>query len=278
MTGGSREIKCLVWDLDDTLWDGVLLEGDQVELRDGVRDIMRTLDRRGILHSVASRTDPEAAMRKLRELSLDRYFLYPQIGWGAKAESVQAIATSLNIGADAVAFIDDDPYERDEVAMSVPGVLCIDAASLASLPDMPEMTPRFVTDDSRRRRSMYRAEIERQRVQEVEPPETFLASLGMVLTISEAREGDLERIDELTVRTHQLNSTGYTYSFEELDSFRLSPDHKLLVAGLDPNTCISLEDRDDLNGALDQNWSTQGGCGWQTVAPHRCSNMNRPGC
>jgi FkbH-like protein len=98
---------------------------------------------------------------------------------------------------------------------------------------MPEMNPRFVTDDSRRRRSMYQAEIERQKVQAGEPPEKFLASLGMVFTISEAREGDLERIDELTVRTHQLNSTGYTYSFEELDSFRLSPDHKLLVAGLD---------------------------------------------
>ena len=229
----NREIKCLAWDLDNTLWEGVLLEGDVVRLRDGIPKLIRTLDDRGILLSVASRSDYDQAMRQLRSFGLDEYFIYPQISWGPKSVSVQAIADSLGIGTDAIAFIDDDPYERDEVAASLPAVLCIDAAELDSVADLPEMNPTFITADSRRRRSMYRAELERQEAEVVLPPGEFLASLGMVFTVSEAVEGDLARVEELTIRTHQLNSTGHTYSYDELESFRHSTRHKLLVAGLD---------------------------------------------
>ena len=62
--------------------------------------------------------------------------------------------------------------------------------------------------------------------------EEFLATLGMIFTIAPAGEEDLQRAEELTVRTNQLNSTGYTYSYEELDALRESPDHLLLVATL----------------------------------------------
>ena len=65
------------------------------------------------------------------------------------------------------------------------------------------------------------------------PQEDFLASLGMTLTISPAQEEDLQRAEELTVRTHQLNTTGYTYSYSELNEFRQSKNHKLLIADLE---------------------------------------------
>jgi len=77
-----RKVKCVVWDLDNTLWNGTLLEGDKVQLRDGVREIIHTLDARGILHSIASRNHAESALARLRELDLEEYFLYPQINWG----------------------------------------------------------------------------------------------------------------------------------------------------------------------------------------------------
>jgi FkbH-like protein len=233
MTRHPKEIKCLVWDLDNTLWNGVLLEGDTLRLRDGVPEVIRTLDGRGILQSIASRNDHGKAFGKIKALGLDEYFLCPQIAWGPKSASVRTIAKLLNIGTDSLAFIDDEPFERDEVAASVPGVLCIDASELLSLTQRPEFNPRFITVDSHRRRSMYRAEFDRQRTAATMPPEEFLSSLGMVFTISLAGESDLARIEELTIRTNQLNSTGYTYSYEELDSIRRSSSHRLLIAGLD---------------------------------------------
>lgn len=227
--------KCVIWDLDHTIWNGVLMEDGEVVLREGVADIIRQLDLRGILQSIASKNDLETAMQKLEQFGLDEYFIYPQINWNAKSHSVKTIAASINIGLDTIAFIDDQPFEREEVQFNVPEVLCINAAELNSLLDREEMNPRFITEDSRLRRRMYMSDIERNKVEEeyTGTQEEFLASLGMVFSISEVQEGDLQRSEELTVRTHQLNATGYTYSYEELDAFRTSDKHKLFIAGLE---------------------------------------------
>lgn len=237
-------VKCVVWDLDNTIWDGILLEDSEVRLRPAIPHILKTLDERGILQSIASRNDHAAAVAKLRELGLDEYFLYPQINWSSKAASVAQIAKDLNLALDAFAFVDDQPFEREEVAFSHPGVLCVDSADLESLLDRPEFNPRFITEDSRLRRRMYQADIARNREEAefVGPTEEFLATLGMIFTIAPCREEDLQRAEELTVRTHQLNTTGYTYSYEELDVLRRSPRHELLIA--------SLEDRHGAYGKI----------------------------
>ena len=227
-------VKCVVWDLDNTLWDGVLLEDPEVRLRPDVPRVIEALDERGILHSVASRNDAGTARARLRELGLDEYFLHPQITWGSKSESLKAIAAALNIGVDALAFVDDQPFERDEVAFALPEVRCFDATQLPLLPDLPEFQVRDVTADARNRRLLYRADERRKQAEERHSgtADEFLASLDMTFTISPAREEDLRRLEELTVRTHQLNSTGYTYSYDELDALRTSPDHLLLITEL----------------------------------------------
>jgi FkbH-like protein len=240
----KQSIKCVVWDLDNTVWDGILLEDPEVRLRPHVVNILKTLDERGILHSIASRNDHSLAMAKLEEFGLAEYFLYPQINWNSKAASVAQIAKDINIGLDAVAFIDDQPFEREEVAFTHGQVLCLDSATLDDLLDRHEFNPRFITDDSKIRRRMYQADIARNR-EEAEytgPKEEFLATLGMIFTIAPCREEDLKRAEELTVRTHQLNTTGYTYSYEELDELRKSPNHKLLIS--------SLEDRHGTYGKI----------------------------
>lgn len=239
-----KSIKCVVWDLDNTVWDGILLEDPEVRLRPHVVEILKTLDDRGILHSIASRNDHDTAFAKLREFGIDEYFLYPQINWNSKAASIAQIAKDINIGLDAIAFVDDQPFEREEVAFSHGKVLCIDSAELDSLLDRPELNPRFITDDSKQRRRMYMADIRRNREEEefVGPKEEFLATLGMIFTIAPCREEDLKRAEELTVRTNQLNTTGYTYSYEELDELRRSPNHRLLVS--------SLEDRHGTYGKI----------------------------
>jgi len=229
------KIKCVVWDLDNTLWNGVLLENDRISLRDGVTDIIKTLDSRGILQSIASKNEHSHAMAQLEAFGLSEYFLYPQINWNSKAQNIETIAKKINIGIDTFAFIDDQPFEREEVNFSLPDVLCIDAADIDKVLEMPEMNPRFITEDSSIRRLMYLNDIKREQVEEnfVGPKEEFLATLNMVFTIAPASVEDLKRAEELTVRTHQLNTTGDTYSYEELDHFRQSEQHILLVASLD---------------------------------------------
>ncbi|MCI0643717.1 MAG: HAD-IIIC family phosphatase, partial [Chloroflexi bacterium] len=206
-----------------------------VTLRDGVRETLQELDQRGILHSIASRNNYDAAMTKLQEFGIAEYFLYPKINWNSKSSSIQSIAQSLNIGLDTFAFVDDQSFERDEVVFACPEVLCIDAVDLFKIPQMPRMIPRFVTPESRLRRKMYQSDIARSRAEQefTDSNEKFLETLDMVLTIKPAGEGDLQRAEELTVRTHQLNTTGYTYSYDEINELRRSKDHLLLLATLD---------------------------------------------
>jgi FkbH-like protein len=231
----EHKIKCVIWDLDNTVWDGVLLEdGDNVKLRDGIVDIFKELDNRGILQSIASKNEHNTTWKKLEEFGIAEYFLYPHINWNSKSSSIRNIVTAINIGMDTIAFIDDQPFEREEVAFELPDVLTIDALDLTGLLDRPELNPKFITQDSKLRRKMYMSDIERNKLEEVftGPQEEFLGSLGMVLKISKVETEDLQRAEELTVRTNQLNTTGYTYSYEELDQLRQSKDHRLLIVEL----------------------------------------------
>ncbi|MFG2652941.1 HAD-IIIC family phosphatase [Streptomyces sp. NPDC048436] len=228
-------VKCVVWDLDNTLWDGVLLEeAEAVVPRPEVVEFIRRLDRRGVLHSVASRNDRQAAMERLTALGLADMFVYPQINWNPKSDSLREVARALNVSIDALAFVDDQPFERAEVAHALPEVLCLTPEDLADALDLPELNPRFVTDESARRREMYRSQAVREDEERefTGTPEEFLAKLEMEFTIRRAGVDDLQRAEELTVRTNQLNSTGRTYSYEELAALSNSPDHVLLVAEL----------------------------------------------
>lgn len=230
-----KAVKCLVWDLDGTLWDGVLLNGEARELRSGVASIVRELDERGILQSVASKNDHTVAWPVVESFGLSEYFLHPQVSWEGKAEAVRTIAEKLGIGLDTMALIDDQVAERDEVAFYLPEVLVIDAADLSSLLDRPEFKPEVVTDESRMRRAMYRSDIERTEAsnQFGGTRDAFLATLAMRMSIASAVDGDLMRAEELTLRTNQLNTTGLTYSYDELEHLARSSDHLLLVAKLD---------------------------------------------
>jgi FkbH-like protein len=231
----AKTVKCLVWDLDDTLWEGVLLEGGGNALRPGVRETVLELDRRGILLSIASRNVAEEALARLQDLGLAAYFLYPQIGFGAKSEALARIAKALNIGLDTFAFIDDQPFERDEVQAVHPQVRVYREDEVAHLPGLPDFTPRFVNQDSALRRAMYQADMLRNAEEETfaGPQESFLRSLKMRFSIGPVEEGDLERAVDLTERTNQLNATGLTFDHDELDALRRSPGHLLHISSLE---------------------------------------------
>jgi FkbH-like protein len=229
----KSSIKCIVWDLDNTMWHGILSEHDTLRLRDGIENTIRTLDQRGIIHSIASKNNHDDAMRMLEKFGLSQYFLYPQISWDNKSSSLKTIKEKLNIGYDAIAFIDDQPFERDEVNFEHSEIACYDVDIIAGMLDMPEFKPKFITEESALRRAMYLQDDQRnQEEKETGNNKKFLESLRMEFKIAPATVNDLQRVEELTVRTNQLNATGYTYSYEELEAFLTSPNHKLYVAEL----------------------------------------------
>ena len=228
-------VKCVVWDLDHTVWDGILLEDKSVHVRPEVIEVIRALDSRGILNSIASRNEYEPAMKELKKAKIDEYFLHPQINWNPKSMAVQKIADLLRLDVGALAFIDDQEVEREEVRFTCPRVLCLADSEVAQILQRPEFTPAHITDDARMRRHLYLAEERRQRAEEEDsgPKEEFLRTLGMRLRIARATEPDLDRVEELTIRTHQLNSTGRIYSRDELLNCCNSHSQRLLIASLD---------------------------------------------
>lgn len=231
----SPKIKCVVWDLDNTLWNGILLEDENVSIKETAVKCIKELDARGILQSISSKNDYKTAKKKLVEFNIWDYFIYPQINWDSKSNSVAEIARSINIGKDTLAFIDDQQFELDEVNFNYPEVFCINASKIDEVLEMDRMMPEYITSDSKNRREMYQNDIKRNRIEDEfsGTKEEFLHTLGMVLKISYAKEEDLQRAEELTVRTHQLNSTGYTYSYNELKKFIESDQYVVLVARLE---------------------------------------------
>ena len=227
-------VKCLVWDLDGTLWRGTLLEGDDVRVPDAVRRTVAELDARGILQSVASRNDHDLAWSRLEELGVAEYLVLPRIGWGPKSESVRSIADELGFAHHTIAFIDDLPAERAEVEERVPGVRCYPAEESGSLSSRPEFSPAVVTEDARDRRRRYQAGFRRDaaRGAHTGPDEAFLRSLDIVMTIERASREHLARIEELTLRTSQMNATGVHYAAAALESLLADPAHEVLVAAM----------------------------------------------
>lgn len=229
-----EKVKCLVWDLDQTLWRGVLLEDDEVTLPEAIRAVIVELDDRGVLQSVASRNDHDHAWARLEKLGIAEYFVAPKIGWGRKSDAVREIAEELKFAHHTIAFIDDQLVERAEVAHHLPDVRCYAAEQAALLTALPEFTPAVVTSDARNRRKMYQAGARREaeRADFTGPDEEFLRTLNLELRISRAAGDDIARLEELTLRTSQMNATGVHYSAADLRALAGDPRHEVLVVSM----------------------------------------------
>ncbi len=231
----ERQIKCVVWDLDNTLWDGVLLEDDVVRHRPEIVEAIAILDDRGILQSIASRNDRAAALSALARLGIADYFLYPQIHWGSKASSISTLVNALCFSEESMAFIDDQPFERAEVAASFPNMLVLDPRDVGPFLKDVATNPRTVTGTGRDRRKLYQAEIQRNQDEANYRGSSaaFLEALALTITLRRATEQDLDRVAELTTRTSQLNSTGRVYSPQELHKLVRCPRHSFVTAAVE---------------------------------------------
>jgi len=229
---GVKPIKCVIWDLDNTLWDGTLIEDglSGIRLREPVVDVIKEIDRRGILQSVASKNNQEDVFNALRHFGIEEYFLYPQINWEPKSQSVARIAKSLNIGLDSILFIDDQAFEREEIHSTLSTVVALDAAEFFELPDM-EGCQLSVTEESRRRRQMYREQEQREEALKTNQVDyfEFLRSCRMEVNIGSLNETNFERVFELAQRTNQMNFSGNRYQKEELKQMVEKPGIRTLV-------------------------------------------------
>jgi FkbH-like protein len=228
---GTREpaplVKAVAWDLDGTLWDGTLLEDgpEGCRLREDAAALVRALDDRGILQTVASKNDHDEAWRVVERTGLADYFLYPQIGWGRKSDAIRRAADLLDIGVDTFAFVDDSSFERAEVAETLPMVRVYDSRSLEGLLSRPELDVP-VTDAARGRRLQYRTRSERHDAALAFEGDylDFLRSCRIELSVLEPREpGRLERCLELVQRSNQLNLSKRAYSREQFEELLATP-------------------------------------------------------
>lgn len=227
-------IKALVWDLDNTLLDGVYLEssGDPPPVRRDSARILAELARRGILQAIASRNPPEAAEYAAR--ATGTAFAAVQCGWGAKSAAIEAIMTELGLTGDEVAFADDDALERAEVGYRLPDVLVLAPEDLAEAAGWPEFSPAQVTAEARRRGELYRQRQSRQEEARAfgGSRDEFLRYAQTRVTIGAAGQADLARLHELSERTHQFNSAAAAWPLAEFGRLLASADHRVITVRL----------------------------------------------
>ncbi len=214
-----RMRKAVVWDLDNTIWDGILVEDgpEQLRIKPGIREIFQALDDRGILISAVSKNNREDAMAALKQFGIADYFLSPQLSWNPKSQAIQQLAVTLNIGIDSLLFVDDSKFEREQVKNACPGVEVLDAADYLTIPGREDCHGP-ITEESRKRRQLYRQQEVRDTVQSVFEGDyvSFLRDCKLQLTVRRMSSDSLERVYELTQRTNQMNFSGNRYTREQV--------------------------------------------------------------
>ncbi|MGO8738695.1 HAD-IIIC family phosphatase [Rhodoblastus sp.] len=229
--------KCVVWDLDNTLWKGILIEDglEALEINPSAVSLIEEFDRRGVLHSIASKNNPEDAFAALEKFDLRDYFLAPQIGWTPKSQSLDIIAKALNLGVESFAFIDDQAFERAEVASAHPNVSIYCENEIEKMRAADEFgVP--ATPEAAQRRHMYRDEERRQLVLDSYGDRfaAFLKSCDIRLTIATLQAENMDRVFELSQRTNQLNYAGARLGMAEIRALLdMNPNFGLVLSCVD---------------------------------------------
>ena len=236
--------KCVVLDLDGTLWGGIVgevgpegvnlgLTAPGIEYVEFQRTLLGLL-RRGILLAVCSKNNPEDALPVIREhpqmVLREEHFAAMRINWRNKADNIREIAQELNIGLDSLVFIDDNPNERELVKQLLPEVLTVELPKDASLyrrtiEAMTDFELLALTKEDEMRVAQYRANSKRQAAKSTAASlDEYLRSLEVQVAIPFARRGDLPRLVQLFNKTNQFNLTTRRYQADEVEALLASTD------------------------------------------------------
>ena len=253
--------KCLVLDLDNTLWGGILGEDgiDGIKLSGDYpgkayhlfQEALKELSNNGAILTICSKNDEEEALDAIVNnpfmvLKKDDFASW-RINWNDKAANIKEIAEELNIGLDSMVFIDDNPSERELIRQVLPMV------TVPEFPAQPYELPVFckelieqhfrvfsITEEDRKKSEQYRANALRTQSQRTfTDMESFLESLDIHIRIESADEFNIPRIAQMTQKTNQFNLTTRRYTESDI--------HSRLDGGWDI-CCMSVSDRFGDNG------------------------------
>ncbi|MGE3539062.1 MAG: HAD-IIIC family phosphatase [Candidatus Tectimicrobiota bacterium] len=240
----GRVCKALVVDLDNTLWGGVIgedgMEGIQLGSEypgaayQALQRAILDLYQRGIILAACSKNNFDDAMEALEShpgmLLRPQHFAAWRLNWQDKVQNLREIAAELNIGIEALAFLDDNPVERSHIRIDLPEVTVVplpaDSMGYAAALRAAPVFERLVLSDEDRERGRYYAE-QRQRVeleQRATSLEEFYASLQQEVEILPVDTASLTRVAQLTQKTNQFNTTTHRYSEQQISSMAESPE------------------------------------------------------
>ncbi len=228
----GRTAKCLVVDLDNTLWGGVIGEDGMTGVKVGpeypgaafqaLHRALLDLSRRGILLAICSKNNLDDAMEALEKhpgmLLRPQHFAAIRINWTDKAQNLREIAQDLNIGTDSLAFLDDNPFEREQVRAALPEVTVIDLPQnpldyAAAVRDCPVFERLTLSAEDQQRTAMYAEQRQRASAeQNFQSKEDFFRFLEQEAELESVNNLTLARVAQLTQKTNQFNLTTRRYT------------------------------------------------------------------
>ena len=256
---GSNK-KCLVLDLDNTLWGNIIgedgIEGIKIgpypEGRSFVefQKVIKALSENGIILAINSKNNQKDAMKAINEhphmILREKDFSCIKINWNDKISNMREIAKDLNIGLDSIVFFDDDPINRELLRMGIPEVNTIelpkDPSSYAQiLRNLNDFNILKITKDDVQRKIMYAQEQNRQKLESsTENLNEYLKKLDIKIKIKLDNEFSISRISQLILKTNQFNLTTKRYQEEEIKEF---VEDKTMIVG-----CSEVDDKFGENG------------------------------
>ena len=236
--------KCIVLDLDNIMWGGIIGEDgiEGIELGNdspgnAYKDFQRVLlsyYNRGILLAINSKNNPEDAIKAINEhphmLLREKHFAAIKINWQNKVQNMIELSKKINIGLDSMAFMDDNPREREQMKQSLPQVLVVDMPSSPflyrqTLENLNDFNLLALTEEDKKRGEMYHARKMREELREsISSLEDFLKSLEMKIVIKYADDLGLPRIVRMINKTNQFNLTTRRYTDAEIRKMKEARD------------------------------------------------------
>ena len=252
--------KCIVLDLDNTLWGGIVGEDGFNGIRLGpeppgntyleFQQILLSLYQRGIILAINSKNNYDDALKVIKEhpymVLREEHFASMRINWNDKVSNMREITNELNISADSMVFFDDDQINREYMKLNMPQILTVDLPQDPSqypqtIKKMNEFSVLNLTDEDAKRGKMYVEQRKRNDLEQSTPNlESFLKNLDLKVLIKNANEFTIPRISQLTLKTNQFNLT--TKRYQESDIQKFAKDSRYVVG------CIQVEDKFGDNG------------------------------
>jgi FkbH-like protein len=244
----GRTAKVLVTDLDNTLWGGVIGEDGMAGIQAGaeypgaayqaLQRVLLDLSRKGILLAVCSKNNLDDAMEALEKhpgmLVRAKHFAAMRINWTDKAQNLREIAQELNVGIDALAFIDDNAFEREQVRAALPEVTVIDlpknpleyATAVRNCAVFERLT---LSAEDQQRTEMYVAQKERAGAEQTfQSKEDFFRFLDQEAELEPVSELTLARVAQLTQKTNQFNLTTRRYTEPQVAEMAKKPEWNIV--------------------------------------------------